>query len=144
MTEQKIVTHSPAQTEAVGERLAGYLVFGDVVAFEGGLGVGKTVFVRGLARGLGCDCEVSSPTFALINEYRGKRLNLCHMDAYRLPGPDELPETGFYDYLDAGWVCAVEWSEHVASAMPCTFVVHIGRVDDNTREILIKGRELKP
>ncbi|MEG1773864.1 MAG: tRNA (adenosine(37)-N6)-threonylcarbamoyltransferase complex ATPase subunit type 1 TsaE, partial [Oscillospiraceae bacterium] len=110
---EQVITNSPAETEAVGERLGNRLLPGDVIAFEGGLGMGKTVFVRGVARGLGSDAEVTSPTFALINEYRGGRLNLCHMDAYRLSGPGDLPTTGFYDYLDAGWICAVEWGERV-------------------------------
>ena len=111
---REIHSNSPAETEAAGRAIAGLLQPGEVVAYRGGLGMGKTTFTRGLARGLGCADEVSSPTFTLINEYRGGRLNLCHLDAYRLQSADELFDIGFYDYLDAGWAAAVEWSEQVA------------------------------
>jgi tRNA threonylcarbamoyladenosine biosynthesis protein TsaE len=134
------ISQSPAQTEAEGERLALLLAPGDIVALTGGLGMGKTVFVRGLARGLGTGCAVSSPTFALIHEYRGGRLNLCHMDAYRLTGPGDLDETGFFDYIDAGWAAAVEWSERLL--LPAAFVVSIERVDDLTRIIRTEGKGL--
>lgn len=135
-----LVSHAPAQTEAAGERLAALLCPGDVVALTGGLGAGKTVFVRGLARGLGADCDVSSPTYALIHEYRGGRLRLCHMDAWRLNHPDELEETGFFDYTDAGWAAAVEWSENLCLA--ADYTVSIERIDDSTRAIAIKGKGL--
>ena len=96
------------------------------------------MFTRGLARGLGFDGDVSSPTFALIHEYRGGRLPLCHMDAYRLDGPDDLFETGFYDYLDDGWVIAVEWNERLG--LETALSVTIERVDDTTRRIGLEGK----
>ena len=99
---REIHSNSPAETEAAGQAIAGLLQPGENVAYRGGLGMGKTTFTRGLARGLGCADEVSSPTFTLINEYRGGRLNLCHLDAYRLQSADELFDIGFYDYLNAG------------------------------------------
>ena len=116
--EKEYITHSPAETESLGERLATLLKPGDVVAYFGDLGAGKTAFTRGLARGLGCAGRVSSPTFNIVNEYPGGRLPLFHFDMYRLSGPEELFDIGWEDYLDRGGVCAVEWSEQVASALP--------------------------
>ena len=133
-----IETHSPAETEALGAALAARLQAGDVVGFTGGLGMGKTTFTRGLARGLGYEGDVTSPTFTLINEYRGGRLPLCHMDAYRLSGPDDLFETGFFEYTDSGWAVAMEWSERVGIAPAVR--VSIERVDDETRRIRLEGR----
>ena len=116
--EKEYITHSPAETESLGEQLAALLEPGDVVAYFGDLGAGKTAFTRGLARGLGCAGRVSSPTFNIVNEYPGGRLPLFHFDMYRLSGPEELFDIGWEDYLDRGGVCAVEWSEQVASALP--------------------------
>jgi len=131
-------THSPAETEKIGELVAGRLMPGDIVGFTGGLGMGKTVFTRGLARGLGFGGDVSSPTFSLIHEYRGGRTPLCHMDAYRLTGPDDLFETGFYDYESDGWVIAVEWNERVE--LEPAVRVEIERIDDDSRRIRLEGR----
>ena len=106
----RFVTHSPAQTEAVAEALAPSLHAGQVLLLTGGLGAGKTAFVRGLVRGLGGDeNEVSSPTFALMNQY-GARLTVRHFDLYRLSGADEVYDLGFDEFFRAGdGVCAVEW-----------------------------------
>ena len=105
-----ITTHSPAQTQALAERLAKLLRPGDVLAYTGPMGAGKTTFTVGLARGLGSSDWVSSPTFALVQEYRGP-VPLCHFDFYRITGVDDLYATGFFDYLDGTRVLAVEWSE---------------------------------
>jgi tRNA threonylcarbamoyladenosine biosynthesis protein TsaE len=141
---RRFVTRSEAQTETVGQNLAAGLSPGDLVAFYGGLGAGKTAFIRGLARGLGVVDHVSSPTFALVHEYRG-RLPLFHFDMYRVSSWDELDSTGFFDYLDAGGVCAVEWSENIEAALPEGAVrVEIARTsdgDDNGRVITINGKE---
>lgn len=137
---QRFRSESEAATEAIGEALAAQLSAGEIVAFRGGLGMGKTAFTRGLARGLGSPAAVSSPTFALLQEYRGGRLPLCHMDAYRLQSAEALLETGFYDYLDAGWVAAVEWSENVPLEPAVT--VTIARIDDDTREITLEGKTI--
>lgn len=131
-------THSPEETEQLAADCASRLQAGDIVGFHGDLGMGKTVFTRGLARGLGFDGDVASPTFALIHEYRGGRLPLCHMDAYRLTGPDDLFETGFYDYLDDGWVIAVEWNERLG--LDAALSVSIERIDDTTRRISLEGK----
>ena len=113
----KFVSHSEAETEAIGEKFARMLHPGDVVAFTGGLGAGKTAFTRGMARTLAPDAEVSSPTFALVNDYGGK-VPFWHFDMYRIRTMDDLYSTGFFDYLESGGILAVEWSENIAGALP--------------------------
>ena len=136
-------THSAAETEALGEALAARLKGGDVVAYRGGLGMGKTAFTRGLARGLGYAGRVTSPTFTIVNEYMG-RLPLFHFDMYRLGDSEELFDIGWEDYLDRGGVCAVEWSENVSDALPQdTIYVEIRReAEQDSRVITITGRDL--
>ena len=95
------ITHSRAETVALGARMAGALAPGSLVAFTGGLGAGKTAFTEGLAQGLGCTDPVSSPTFAIVNYYRGPR-PLAHFDLYRISTENDLCAAGFYDYLDQG------------------------------------------
>ena len=107
---QSIITNSAAETEKFAQELAGKLKGNDVLAFFGGLGMGKTTFVRGLARGLGSSDEVSSPTFALVHEYRSTP-KLYHFDMYRVASFDDLYSTGFFDYLETGAILAIEWSE---------------------------------
>ena len=111
------VTNSPAETEALGQRLAERLQPGDVIAYTGDLGAGKTAFTRGLARGLGITERITSPTFTIVNEYQGGRLPLFHFDMYRLGSSEELFDIGWEEYLARGGVCAVEWSENVADAL---------------------------
>lgn len=114
---QEYVTSSSEETEALGEKLASGLNGGEVLALFGGMGMGKTVFTRGLARGLGIREGVSSPTFALVHEYRG-RLRVCHYDMYRVTSWDDLASTGFFDDLISGAVLIVEWSENIENALP--------------------------
>ena len=132
------ITHSPAETEELGCRLGRTLGPGAVVAYFGGLGMGKTAFTRGLARGLGCRGRVTSPTFTIVNEYDGPT-PLFHFDMYRLADADALFDIGWEDYLDRGGVCAVEWSENVADAMQGAISVRIGRDSDEQRTIIIEG-----
>lgn len=137
----EILSHSEAETESAGERLGAALTPGTVLAYRGGLGMGKTAFTRGLARGLGCTGRVTSPTFTIVNEYEG-RIPLFHFDMYRLPDSDALFDIGWEDYLDRGGVCAVEWSEQVDDALPeDTVYVTISRHPDheNWRIIQIEG-----
>ena len=136
------LTHNEIETEALGETLARRLGPGDVVAYRGDLGAGKTAFTRGLARGLGCTGRVTSPTFTVVNEYEG-RLPLFHFDLYRLEGGDALYDIGWEDYLDRGGVCAVEWSERAEAALPRETVwVSIRRCAESGdwRRITIEGR----
>lgn len=132
-------THSVGETEAVGARLAKALDRGGVVAMFGGLGMGKTAFVRGMAAGRGLDAEVSSPTFALVQDYGGTP-PLVHFDMYRIETWDDLYATGFFDYIDMGAIMAVEWSEQIENALPKD-VVHVTfeRLSDTDRRITIEG-----
>ena len=124
---------SVAMTEEYGRRLAGELKSGSVVAFFGGMGMGKTQMVRGIAAGLGLDAEVSSPTFALVHDYGGHP-PLVHFDMYRVTDWEDLYSTGYYDYLDAGCILVIEWSENIDSALPENAIrIHIRREDDNVR-----------
>ena len=135
-------SHSVSDTEAFGETLAKRLRPGDVVAFTGSLGMGKTALTRGIARGLGYRGRVTSPTFTIVNEYEGG-VPLFHFDLYRLGSSDELYDIGWDDYLARGGVCAVEWSERVSDALPEGAVtVDIARGDgDDTRVITVTGLE---
>ena len=108
---------SVEETEALGRALAQRLAPGAVVAFTGDLGAGKTAFVRGMAQGLGIPQRVTSPTFTIVNEYDGP-IPLFHFDMYRLNSSEDLFDIGWEDYLARGGVCAVEWSEQVADALP--------------------------
>ena len=136
------LSHSPEETEHIGEMLGRRLRPGTVVAYRGGLGMGKTAFTRGLARGLGCAGRVTSHTFTIVNEYDGAT-PLFHFDMYRLGSSDELFDIGWEDYLTRGGVCAVEWSERVDDAMPAdTLWVDIARgTDESDRIITITGGE---
>ncbi len=136
-------TQSEKETEQVGAVLASRLRAGDVVAMSGDLGAGKTVFIRGLARGLGVTRRVTSPTYTIVNEYDGK-LPLYHFDMYRLSGPDEFYDIGWDDYLKRGGVCAVEWSERAEGLLPeNTVYVCIAAQDETRRTIEITGREME-
>lgn len=130
---------SAQQTEQIAAQLAKELRGGDVLAFRGGLGAGKTAFVRGLAEGLGVTGEVASPTFSLVNEYRGNP-PLYHFDMYRISTMDDLYFTGFFDYLENGSILAIEWSENISDWLPDGVItVTINRLGDEEREILIDG-----
>ena len=111
----EIYTKNEKETEEAGAAFARGLKPGTVVAMYGDLGAGKTAFVRGMARGLGIDARVSSPTFTIVNEYPGKT-ELIHFDMYRLTSSDELFDIGWEDYISRNAICAVEWSENVEDA----------------------------
>lgn len=131
------ITENEQETEDLGARFAKTLPGGTVVAMYGDLGAGKTAFVRGMARGMGLDCRVSSPTFTIVNEYLGER-ELIHFDMYRLSSADELFDIGWEDYLRRGAVCAVEWSENVSDAFFGEEInVKIEKLGDNKRRITI-------
>lgn len=135
-------TYSERETEQWAAVFAAGLRPGDVIAFRGGLGAGKTAFTRGLAAGLGTADPVSSPTFAIANVYRGGRLLLVHFDMYRVAGMQALEETGYYDYMreHPDTVYAIEWSENIAPALPDdAIVVAIEAAGEQTRRITITG-----
>ncbi len=132
-----IISNNEAETEEAGARFARSLPDGAVVALYGDLGAGKTAFVRGMARGMGIDAPVSSPTFTIVNEYPGAR-ELFHFDMYRLGGADELFDIGWEDYLSRGGVCAVEWSEKVSDAFEGDEItVRIEKTGEDRRTITI-------
>ena len=138
----EFISHSQLETEEIGQKLAEKLPGGSVVAMYGDLGAGKTAFVRGMAKGMGLSCRVSSPTFTIVNEYLGER-ELIHFDMYRLSSADELFDIGWEDYLSRGAVCAVEWSENVQDAFfGDEGVVRIEKLNDTDRKITIEGAEL--
>ncbi len=136
-----VLTHSTEETIEFAKKVGALLHRGDVIAYSGGLGAGKTTFTRGLAQGLGLEDNVTSPTFALVNEYRGY-ITLYHFDMYRITSPYDLETTGFYDYPLEESVFAVEWSENITEILPENTVhISIEYVDENTRKITVEGDE---
>ncbi|MBE6703565.1 MAG: tRNA (adenosine(37)-N6)-threonylcarbamoyltransferase complex ATPase subunit type 1 TsaE [Ruminococcaceae bacterium] len=136
MNEKKIYTESAAETEAVGAALAAEMAADSTlppfVALYGDLGVGKTAFVRGFASVFCEGVAVRSPTFALVNEYRGKRKTLFHFDMYRITGEDDLYSIGYDDYLMRDGICLVEWCENIPFGLPEEYVrVSIEKEDPN-------------
>ena len=137
----QITTHSADETQALGQRLAKRLLPGDVIAYFGDLGAGKTALTRGIAQGLGVTDLVTSPTYTIVNEYLTGRIPLFHFDMYRLGGEDELFDIGWEDYLARGGVCAVEWSENVEDALRDAIHITIEKdpLEPDTRRITIEG-----
>ena len=136
-----VITKSPEQTELLGKKLAELLRPGDVIAYYGDLGAGKTAFTRGLAAGLGIREAVTSPTYTIVNEYLSGRMPLFHFDMYRLGSSEELFDIGWEDYLARGGVCAVEWSENVADALTAAISITIEKdpAQLDWRKITIEG-----
>lgn len=137
-------TESAAETEKIGCMLGKTVPDGSVVAMFGELGAGKTAFTRGLAAGMGINCDVSSPTFALVNEYRGAERTLYHFDMYRISSWDDLYSTGYFDYLEAGGCLIIEWSENIEAVLPqdCIRVTISKTENSNERIIEITGAEI--
>ncbi|MBQ2809502.1 MAG: tRNA (adenosine(37)-N6)-threonylcarbamoyltransferase complex ATPase subunit type 1 TsaE [Clostridia bacterium] len=115
--KQEFISHSTNETEEIAQKFAKMLEKSDFVALFGDLGVGKTAFVRGLARELCPDASVKSPTYTIVNEYRKNGKELFHFDVYRIEDDDDLYSMGFYDYLKRG-ICVCEWSENIPWAIP--------------------------
>lgn len=138
-----IISKSTEDTEKIGELVAKKLSGNEVIALFGGLGMGKTAFTRGLCRGLGVNDGVSSPTFALVNEYHGK-YNIYHFDMYRVTSWEDLYSTGFFDYLDNG-VLIIEWSENIEGALPENAIrINISKGDsDDERTFEIEGVDIQ-
>ena len=123
---QTFESNSPEETLQIGERLAADARPGDVFALSGDLGVGKTVFTKGFAKGLGISEPVSSPTFTILQIYEEGRLPLYHFDVYRIEEPEEMEEIGLDEYLDGNGVCLIEWAGRIAELLPRdTIVVRI-------------------
>ncbi len=117
---QEFISNSIAETENIASVIAEKLKNGGFLALYGGMGAGKTAFVRGLVKSLCPECIelVHSPTFAIVNEYRGNDINIFHFDLYRLTDDDDLYSTGFYDYIEQGGITITEWSELFEDAIP--------------------------
>ena len=140
MTSVETVTsHSPEETQAVGERLGARLEGGAVIACVGALGAGKTCFLQGLARGLGVRSQVTSPTFVLVNQYRG-RLPVYHVDAYRTESLTELLDLGIEEFLHGDGVTVIEWADKMLPLLPThAIIVTIDGLGDEPRRIVIQG-----
>lgn len=133
------VASSVQETMELGSRVGNTLKSGDVVGLYGGLGAGKTVFVKGIARALGIFEEITSPTFTLMRQYQAG-LTLCHFDLYRIEDEEELEHIGFYDYLGSDCVCVIEWAGHASSLRPDVSVIIDGSGDEE-RIIEISHKE---
>jgi tRNA threonylcarbamoyladenosine biosynthesis protein TsaE len=136
--EHQLVSHSLAETQALGRALGAVLAAGDVVALIGPLGAGKTAFAQGVALGLGVPPEerVASPTFTIVNEHQG-RLTLYHVDLYRIGDISELDEIGLYEYLSGGGVSVVEWADRVPEAQPADRLEITFSIGDGDERILM-------
>ncbi len=129
------------ETLRIAAKLAVELPSGSVIGFIGGLGMGKTAFTSGFVKGLGIDCDVSSPTFAICNEYIGNQKRVYHFDMYRIESWEDLYSTGFFDYLDSGAYILAEWSENIFGALPDdSVIVEIEKIGENTRKIKIMSK----
>ena len=137
--EKEFLTSNKEETKAVGKMVAKNLSGGEIITFFGDLGAGKTAFVEGLTSGLSINAEVTSPTFSLVNEYRGDK-TLYHFDMYRIGSEEELYSIGFYDYLNEEAIIAIEWAENVIDFLPeSDITVKIEKLGDNERKITVKG-----
>ena len=138
---QEYISNSEKDTENIAAEFAKQLKKGDFIAFFGDLGSGKTAFVRGLCSVFCKNARVSSPTYAIVNEYRGD-VEIFHFDMYRIDDDDSLYSTGFYDYLDRGGICAVEWSENITFALPeDRYDVTFEKTGETGRRIVIEKRK---
>lgn len=137
----EFMTSSPEETIELGKKIGKILKGGDIIAYRGGLGAGKTTMTRGIALGMGLRDDVSSPTFALVNEYSGP-LTLCHFDMYRITDLNDLESVGFFDYLSEDRVIVIEWSENISEALPeGTIYIDIDAAGEDIRKIVIEGDE---
>ena len=133
-------SHSLADTERIAQIIAERVKHGGFLALYGGMGAGKTAFVRGLVKALCPECLdlVHSPTFAIVNEYRGNDIDVFHFDLYRLTDEDDLYSTGFYDYIEQGGLTITEWTELFESEIPKDAIkLKIERIDENTRRFTL-------
>lgn len=139
---KEYITNSVEETIAAAEEVAASLSSGDIILYEGDMGAGKTHFTKGIAKCLGIDDEITSPTFALVNEYYGK-LPLFHFDLYRIESYDDLYAIGFFDYLDRGGIIAAEWSENISELtyeLRDAIKIRIEKLSDTERRIIVSGK----
>ncbi|MDD9783873.1 tRNA (adenosine(37)-N6)-threonylcarbamoyltransferase complex ATPase subunit type 1 TsaE [Priestia megaterium] len=137
INEFTFMSTSPDETNQLAARLATLLEAGDVLLLEGDLGAGKTTFTKSLAKGLGIERNVNSPTFTIIKEYKSGRLPLYHMDVYRLG--DEFEDLGFDEYFEGDGVTVVEWAHLIEEQLPNEYIqINIYHENETTRKILVK------
>jgi tRNA threonylcarbamoyladenosine biosynthesis protein TsaE len=137
MKEWKVVTDSPLQTQRLAEMIGRILSAGSLITLSGDLGAGKTTFTQGLARGLGIEKRVTSPTFTIMKEYKG-RLPLYHIDAYRLENITQ--DLGFEDYIDGDGVCVIEWAGFIEYVLPDELLnIEFTINEDDSRTLLFQG-----
>lgn len=137
--KKEIKTQSPEETFEFAKSFARELVGGDIICLSGEMGVGKTLFAQGLAKGLGIEENVTSPTFTVVNEYTNADIPFYHFDAYRIEDPDEMYEIGFDEYLFSGGICLIEWPEMVEELIPENRIrITIERGGDPAKDRVIK------
>ncbi len=143
MEKKVYYSYSPEETAEIAGSFSASILPGDVITMNGDLGVGKTAFVQGLAKGLEIDEYLSSPTFTIVNCYEG-RLPLYHFDVYRIDDPDEMYEIGYEEYIDGDGVCVIEWAENIAEILPRErYDITISKdyeKGENFREIIIERK----
>jgi tRNA threonylcarbamoyladenosine biosynthesis protein TsaE len=140
----KMYSRSESQTLKIGRILGSCLENGDIVCLEGDLGSGKTVFAKGIAKGIGISEDITSPTFVLVNEYRGEKF-LYHFDVYRIADSEEFVDSGLDEYFDGTGIVVVEWADKIKDILPPEYirvVIERGQ-DDNSRviEVFFQGTE---
>ena len=139
MEKRVFITHSRAETESIGEKIAKEIKNTTLFAMKGDLGAGKTCFTSGFAKGMEYNGDVCSPTFAIVNEYRGGRMDIYHFDMYRISGWDDLYTTGYFEALDSNGVVIVEWSENIESALPEHYIsITIENISENERRVIVE------
>ena len=138
---EKYISNGPSDTVRIGEAFAARLKPDDGILYKGEMGAGKTYFTKGIAKALGIAEEVTSPTFALINEYCNKKINLFHFDLFRIDSFDDLYAIGFFDYFDRNGVLCIEWSENIpdlSDSFNTVYRVTISKTGEESREITIE------
>lgn len=138
---REFISESYEQTLQFASDFAKSVPSGSVIGFIGGLGMGKTAFTSGFVKGLGIDAEVSSPTFAICNEYIGENARVYHFDMYRIENWDDLYSTGYFDYLNDESYILAEWSENIFGALPDdAIIIEIEKLGENSRKFYIKEK----
>lgn len=136
------ISNSYEETLAIASNYASKLPKGSVIGFIGGLGMGKTAFTTGFVKGLGIDADVSSPTFAICNDYIGENARVYHFDMYRVEDWDDLYSTGFFDYIDTDAYIIAEWSENIFGALPDnSIIIEIERLGETKRKFKFMTKE---
>ena len=136
--ETTLRTHSPEETERLGEQLGLVARDGDVIGLVGELGAGKTTLVKGLARAMGIKARITSPTFTVVQEYSG-RIRLYHVDCYRLAGPEDLEPLGADDWLGSDGVTVLEWAGQVRQALPADYLEIALSTEDDSRVLQVRA-----